>query len=160
MFSLRSLWTPATCCGDNVRMNLFALSALSLLISISAPSQSKDNPCWKAAMTQSDMNRCAGEDASAADAELNRVYQKLLSKIKADDNASKKVRSAQRAWIAFRDAQVEALFPAADKQGEYGSMYPLCHSKVTTAITRERIAQLRRMLEEKDPCEMSGDTKN
>jgi uncharacterized protein YecT (DUF1311 family) len=140
-------------------MNRSVLAALLVFVSISALSQSKDSPCWKTAMTQFDMNRCAGEDASAADTELNRVYQKLLLRVKGDDNATNKLRGAQRAWIAFRDAQIEALFPAADKQGEYGSMYPLCHSKVTTVITKERIAQLRRMLEEKDPCEMSSDNK-
>ncbi len=103
-------------------------------------------------MTQYEMNRGAGADASDADAELNRVYQQLLSTMKSDANAAKKLRAAQRAWIAFRDAQLEALYPAEDKRVEYGSMYPMCSARVVAAMTEERTAQLRKMLNE-DPCE-------
>jgi len=31
----------------------------------------------------------------------------------------------QRAWPGYRDAYLEAMFPAADKQTEYGSIYPM-----------------------------------
>lgn len=105
-------------------------------------------------MAQSEMNRCADEDATWADAELNRVCQDLLSKTKGDANANKKLRDAQRAWIAFKEAELEALYPAEDKQREYGSIYPMCYAKVATAMTKERTAQLRRMLQDKDPCEI------
>jgi uncharacterized protein YecT (DUF1311 family) len=127
-----------------------------LLVSVSALAQSKENPCWKTATAQSEMNRCADQDAKAADAELNRVYKDLLSKNKDDANTTKKLREAQRAWIAFRDAQLEALYPAPDKQGEYGSIYPMCYAIVSTAMTKERTVQLRRMLQGKDPCD-TGD---
>jgi uncharacterized protein YecT (DUF1311 family) len=137
-------------------MNRLVPIVLLLLISTSAVSQSKENPCWKTAMAQSEMNHCAGEDARKADAELNRVYQNLLSKMKGDVSATKKVREAQRAWVAFRDAQLEALYPAENKQGEYGSIYPMCYAIVVTTMTKERTAQLRRMLQDKDPCD-TGD---
>ena len=106
-------------------------------------------------MAQSEMNRCAGEDAMAADTELDRVYQDLLAKSKGDTNATKKLRDAQRAWLAFRDAQLQALYPAEDKQREYGSIYPMCYAIVATAMTKERIAQLRKMLHDKDPCDVA-----
>jgi uncharacterized protein YecT (DUF1311 family) len=137
-------------------MNRVILVAFLLFVSVFAMSQSKENPCWKTAMTQSEMNHCADEDASAADAELNRVYQDLLSKNKTNVIATKKLRNAQRAWIAFRDAQLEAFYPAQDKQREYGSIYLMCHAKVAMAITKRRTAQLRRMLQDKDPCEIGG----
>ena len=107
-------------------------------------------------MAQSEMNRCADLDARRADADLNSVYQELLSKLKNDDNATKKLRAAQRAWLAFRDAHLQELYPAKDKQAGYGSMYPMCYAQVATVITKERMAQLRRMLEDKDPCGISG----
>ena len=100
------------------------------------------------------MNHCADQDAKAADAELNRVYQDLISKTKGDANATKKLRDAQRAWIAFRDAQLDALYPAQDKQREYGTIYPMCYAIVLTAMTKERTVQLRRMLQDKDPCDI------
>jgi len=105
-------------------------------------------------MAQSEMNHCADQDAKAADAELNRVYQDLISKTKGDANATKKLRDAQRAWIAFRDAQLDALYPAQDKQREYGTIYPMCYAIVLTAMTKERTVQLRRMLQDKDPCDI------
>ena len=135
-------------------MNRLVFTALLLFISISAISQ--ENPCWKTAMAQSEMNRCADEEARAADAELNRVYQDLLKKTQANANARKKLRDAERAWLAFRAAHLQALYPASDKQRDYGSIFPMCYSKVATAMTKERTTQLRRMLEDKDPCD-TGD---
>jgi uncharacterized protein YecT (DUF1311 family) len=135
-------------------MNRFVIAVSVLFISASALSQSKENPCWKTAMAQSEMNHCADEDAKAADAELNHVYQDLLSKTKGDANATRKLHDPQGAWITFRDAQLEALYPAQDKQREYGSIYPMCYATVVTAMTKERTAQLRRMLQDKDPCQI------
>lgn len=42
-------------------------------------------------MAQNEMNRCADLDARQADADLNRVYRELLSKLKSDDNATKEI---------------------------------------------------------------------
>ena len=103
-------------------------------------------------MAQSEMNRCADLDARKADSELNAVYNQLLSKLKSDQNATKKLRMAQRAWIAFRDAQLDALFPAEDKQAEYGTISPMCYSQAATTMTKERTAQLREMLNSDGPC--------
>jgi uncharacterized protein YecT (DUF1311 family) len=143
--------------GDNAVMNRLVPIALLLFVSTSVVSQSKENPCWKKAMAQSEMNHCASEDARAADAELNHVYQDLLSKTKGDANAAKKLRDAQRAWIAFRDAELRALYPAEDKQREYGSIYPMCYAKMVTAMTKDRTAELLRMLQDKDPCDIGDE---
>jgi uncharacterized protein YecT (DUF1311 family) len=137
-------------------MNRALITASFLLIATLGLCQSSGNPCWETAMAQSEMNRCAGLDAREADADLNRVYQELLSKLKNDDNATKKLRAAQRAWLTFRDAHLQELYPAEDKQRDYGSMYPMCNAQVATAVTKERTAQLRRMLDDKDPCDTSA----
>lgn len=107
-------------------------------------------------MAQSEMNRCADLDARVTDADLNHVYEDLLAKLKGNDNAIKKLRTAQRAWLAFRDAHMQELYPAEDKQAQYGSIFPMCYSQVITAMTKERTAQLRRMLGDKNPCDTSG----
>ena len=39
--------------------------------------------------------------------------------------AAAKIKTAQRAWIAYRDAYMGAMYPAKDKQAEYGSIYPM-----------------------------------
>jgi Uncharacterized protein conserved in bacteria len=139
-------------------MNGRLVAACFLLIASSAFAQPTENPCWKSAMAQSAMNRCADLDAKEADTDLNRVYQELLTKLKNDDNAMRKLRAAQRAWLAFRDAHLQELYPAKDKQAEYGSIFPMCYAQIAMAMTKERTAQLRRMLEDKDPCQVSGNS--
>ena len=42
----------------------------------------------------------------------------------------------------FRDAHVQAIYPAADKRRAYGSIYPLCRWQVLTELTRARTTQL------------------
>ena len=93
-----------------------------LFVAASMLCQSTERACWKTAMAQQEMNRCADLDARAADADLNRVYQELLAKLKGDDNTTKKARGAQRVWLSFRNAHLQELYPAADKQAEYGSI--------------------------------------
>jgi len=56
--------------------------------------------------------------------------------------------------LAFRDPHLRALYPAEDEQREYGCIDPMGHSRVATAMTKERTAQLRRMLQDEDPGEM------
>lgn len=108
------------------------------------------NPCAKA-MTQLDLNQCFCEQNNKADAELNRVYQKLLAANAEDKVFVEKLKNAQRAWIAFRDAQLEALYPTVDNpRVTYGSVYPMCHCIAEEELTVERTRQLRRMLEPKE----------
>src|SRR5512143_4114487 len=77
--------------------------------------------CRKNATSQLALNRCAGEELAQADAELNRVYGRLLAKFKDVCAAVRNLRNAQRAWLACRDAKLQAVYPHADKLGEYGS---------------------------------------
>jgi hypothetical protein len=53
------------------------------------------------------------------------------------------MRQAQRAWIAFRDAHPAARFPKADKQVEYGSVYPTCCCAALTELTELREKELK-----------------
>jgi len=68
------------------------------------------------ATTQLAMNACANEEAICDDAELDVTYQKLLSAAGEEPaGAAEKIRAAQRAWIAYRDAYIDAMYPAKDK---------------------------------------------
>lgn len=111
-----------------------------------------------AAQTQLDLNAQAGAEFAAADAELNRVYQQIRSRYRGEQQFLNKLRDAQRAWIAFRDAELEAIYPppaSGSMQQAYGSILPMCLAEQKARLTRERTAQLRRWLdgvEEGDPC--------
>ncbi|HYL15646.1 MAG TPA: lysozyme inhibitor LprI family protein [Terriglobales bacterium] len=127
-------------------MNRLFIAVLFSVIATSVWAQSKESPCWKAARTQSEMNHCADLDAREAEVDLNHVYNQLLAKLKADKNATEKLRIAQRAWLAFRDAHMQELYPAEDKQAEYGTVFPMCADLALADLTRQRMKMLKQML--------------
>jgi uncharacterized protein YecT (DUF1311 family) len=98
------------------------------------------SPCDEA-RTQMDMNECADREYRKADAELNRVYQQLM---RASGGRDAKLKSAQLAWIKFRDAECD--YEAAFNEG--GSMQPMTYSFCLADVTRARTKQLRDSLKE------------
>ncbi|MBX3689985.1 lysozyme inhibitor LprI family protein [Dokdonella sp.] len=113
-----------------------------------ATTQPAVDDCMDRAQTQADMADCASKGGNAAaDRELNEVYRKVLVAHAKDAVFVAKLKTAQRAWIAFRDAELEARFPAKDKQAEYGSSYSMCADGALESMTRQRIKDLRAWLE-------------
>lgn len=106
------------------------------------------------AQTQADLNDDACATYQKADKKLNAVYQQVLKQHQDDVNFTTRLRKAQRAWLAFRDAELEAIYPAVNKQVEYGSIYPTCNCLEQTALINQRIEQLSGWLdaEEGDVC--------
>ena len=104
--------------------------------------------CIQKAKTQAAMDACANGEAKRADAELKRVYSELLSRAKSNSDAVAKIRKAERAWIVYRDAYLDAMYPAKDKQAEYGSMFPMEADLLKARLTRQQIAALRTMLKQ------------
>lgn len=103
--------------------------------------QPKKQPC-NDALNQQEMNRCAAEEYKKADAELNKVYQQLLPKLEAAHK--EKLKTAQRAWLSFRDAHCD--YESLIFEG--GTMQPLIQYSCLEAVTRERTKQLRASLQE------------
>jgi len=93
--------------------------------------------CSGWSQTQAEMNQDAAQRFAKADAELNVVYKKLMASL--DDVAKEKLRAAQRAWVAFRDA--EATFEADESRG--GTLEPLLVFTTQADLTEERIGVLR-----------------
>ena len=114
------------------------------------------------AQTQLQMTDEACQKFKKADAELNRVYQQILSANARDANFTKAFREAQRAWISFRDAQVKAIYPDPSPNA-YGSINPMCRCGVLEEITTQRANELKRRWidgsEEGDACVGSGAVK-
>src|SRR5262245_24058654 len=98
------------------------------------PAAPAKNPSCANAQAQSEMNQCAYDDFQKADAELNRVYQQLLLKTDREE----KLKAAQRAWVAFRDADCE--YDASDSAG--GSLEPLLRYSCYETATKTRTNQL------------------
>jgi uncharacterized protein YecT (DUF1311 family) len=96
------------------------------------------------AQTQAAMNREAHASFQKADARLNSLYAKVLASV--DDEGKEKLKAAQRAWVAFRDA--EAALRADEARG--GTMAPLLYENAREELTEARIKQLRSLLEPSD----------
>ena len=74
-------------------------------ITVAATTTSHAAPCWAKGDT-ADITECFTSSASEADAELNRLYQKI-SLVLHPDNL-RQLQEAERFWINYRDATCKA----------------------------------------------------
>lgn len=109
-------------------------------------------------ITQTDMNLDVFNNYKQVDNTLNKVYQTILSEYKNDSVFLERFKESQRAWIKFRDAELNAIFPLGNSdegRAVYGSVYPMCISGELIRLTEERVKQLKVWLigtEEGDVC--------
>jgi uncharacterized protein YecT (DUF1311 family) len=106
-------------------------------------------PRCNEAGTQQEMTACAYDAFKKSDRKLNETWQALLWKERGDSNYIEKLREAQKAWMAFRDAEVAARFACEqqDMQRCWGSMYGTSLNYFKKKLTDERQARLQEMLE-------------
>jgi uncharacterized protein YecT (DUF1311 family) len=128
------------------------LVIVTLFFAASLPLFSQDSEQFKAcnakAQTQTDMNACAGAEANRIDAKLNALYRQLLSKAAGEQNAVAKIKASERAWIAYRDAYIDATYPATDKQSGYGSMYGMDVALLRAKLTQQHLAEMQELLKQ------------
>lgn len=133
--------------------------AIALLIA-SLPALAQDSAqysaCNEKAKTQTEMNACASEEAARADAALNEVYRKVLAQAGKQEEAVAKIKAAERAWIAYRDAYMDAMYPAKNKQAEYGSIYPMEADLLRAKLTQRQVTALKELLQQYSGDEHSG----
>lgn len=102
------------------------------------------------AQTQVEMNEHTYQIYKKTDKELNDVYKKVLTKYKNDKVFISKLQKAELAWIKYRDAYIESIYPEENKYN-YGSAYPMCVNQIMTEVTQQRIKELKLWL--KGICE-------
>jgi uncharacterized protein YecT (DUF1311 family) len=102
------------------------------------------------ARTQYDLNVCAYEGTKHADDEINHIYAKVIAKFASDPDAVAKIRAMERAWIIYRDAYIEATYPARNKQSAYGTRFPMEVAELRADLTRKQIDALKRLLQTDD----------
>ena len=111
------------------------------------------DPCPNA-KSQLDLNDCYGNLYQSADAQLNATYNNIVGFVKKnlllaqhDDNAAlithnetslNKLLAAQRAWLAYRDANCDSI----KFQYEGGSIQPMIWSQCMADATQQRITTL------------------
>lgn len=108
------------------------------------------------------MNESARTEFLRADKELNSIYQKMLKDNAADTIFINNLKTAQRAWIQFRDAEMKMKYPERE-DGFYGSAAPMCWNIYLKDLTTARIRTLKQWvdgIEEGDVCGGSIPVKN
>jgi uncharacterized protein YecT (DUF1311 family) len=123
---------------------------LVLLLAMTLPAAAQDVDCTNV-ITQLDMNTCAAQDWEEADARLNDVYAQTLAVLQeadanypiSGDSEEDRLRAAQRAWIAYRDANCDSAgYPMRG-----GSAEPLLTYGCLRSMTEDRIAELQALTE-------------
>jgi uncharacterized protein YecT (DUF1311 family) len=94
------------------------------------------------AQTQAEMNQTAGKGYYKADAELNKVYKVLMSKL--DEKGKSLLIKAENDWIKYRDSHCK--FEASFYEG--GSMQPMIYSGCLESVTMDRIKELKEAIKE------------
>jgi uncharacterized protein YecT (DUF1311 family) len=122
--------------------------ALALLLggSISAHAGDKID-CKSQDLNQMQLDQCAGMDFTAADAKLNALYKTLMAKYDAANGA--KLKTAERAWIAWRDAECD--YETNGTAG--GTINPMEDAICLKEKNNQRIQELNRQLN----CNMEND---
>jgi uncharacterized protein YecT (DUF1311 family) len=94
------------------------------------------------AQTQSELNADVCSALRQAEQKMQETYSRVLERRKDDHAFVTKISRAQAAWKAFLDASLEAVYPAEDKQSEYGTMFPMCSCGKAIVLVEDRTKQL------------------
>ena len=94
-------------------------------------------PC--AGSTTRDVEQCLATGFARADAELNRYYAAAVARLtrEQDTTTLAKLRASERAWIAYRDAECDAVLNSWKGGTVRGAMTLGCRTRITEARTLE-----------------------
>ena len=99
------------------------------------------------------MNDQACSNYKKADGEMNHAYQAILRDYRKDREFVAALRKAQLAWIRYRDAHLNSIFPG--DRSQYGSINTMCRCNELAELTKARTQVLNRWvegIEEGDVC--------
>ncbi len=121
---------------------LAALAALLAPAPAAAPAQEVD---CAAAYTTVEINWCGEQAWLAADEALNAAYREAVALAKTIDaeggeGTEESLRTAQRAWVAFRDAACEAEARPFSPGSIMGAITYGCLQRLTLARTDDLVA--------------------
>lgn len=111
---------------------------LFVLITTEVQTQPQD-PCK--GETTPEMKMCAAKRYKQADDELNKVYRELMSKLD-DDGHRTSLKTAQQAWLKYRDGHCE--FVSYLNRG--GTIYSVVLTECMTSLTSSRAKELKEEL--------------
>lgn len=126
----------------NSRIVICALLSLSLLTAAGAKTQKERQiqPC-EGNGSQAEATGCAHREFQAADAELNKAYNRLAGILDADEKAL--LKESELAWIKYRDSN--CTFESSQYAG--GTMRPMIEYFCLARVTKARTAELKEQYE-------------
>ncbi|MDF1606663.1 lysozyme inhibitor LprI family protein [Hoeflea sp. YIM 152468] len=137
-------------------MILRTLTGCCIAILLTAAAFADEPPSCLDPQTQVELTYCASVDYESADADLNALWPDIVAAAKTNDEyvadmiagsdvptTLEALRTAQRAWIKYRDAQCE--YEAYEVFG--GTAQPMVGSLCLARLTRERIEVLSQTLD-------------
>ena len=83
-----------------------------------------------------------GKAYKKSDSELNTLYKQIMSRLKDDEPTTKLLVTAQKAWVAFRDAECD--FSTSRSSG--GTIYPMIQAICLDKLTSKRVGELKTYL--------------
>jgi uncharacterized protein YecT (DUF1311 family) len=142
-----------------------AIFVLLTATTLSSQQQDKENTPSQAcgdAISQMELDQCAGQQYRKADARLNAIYHKTIDLMKGDladaqkdkdpnqikyvQQSIDKLRAAEKAWVQYRDLHCEG----ARHQYEGGCMNPMIWGFCMADTTLDRIKELKSAYEDGD----------
>ncbi|MFD1197482.1 lysozyme inhibitor LprI family protein [Brucella gallinifaecis] len=113
----------------------FAAVALTTIL-FSSTAFASSTEC-EDAQDQTTMTKCANDELSKADKQLNTNYKEIEKRLADDDEAKRLLVTSQRAWVKFRDA--ECNFSSSATVG--GSIHPMMLASCRAQLTEDRNKQ-------------------
>ena len=112
------------------------------LVALMLPAAHADE-CMENAEDQAAMAQCAAQAYQASDAQLNELFHEIRQRVGDDVDTRHLLRDAERAWIAFRDAECSFVSSAVGGGSAYSMVYDLCLDD----LTQKRVEDLRYYLD-------------
>jgi uncharacterized protein YecT (DUF1311 family) len=124
-------------------MTAFAFSSF-------AQEGAKKDPCEKANETgiTTDLVECSQQKLAQADVELNKVYRRLISKLK-DKKWELKLRAAQQTWIKYRDTNCDYESQLSGGGSAVTFEYNFCLAEMT-AVRAKDLQEMHDKIKERD----------
>jgi uncharacterized protein YecT (DUF1311 family) len=113
-----------------------------LVASANGTSAHAAESCDTASSSQADLNECYGNAYKKSNGELNSLYKRITVRLKDDAATTKLLVAAQKAWVAFRDAECNFSTSGSAQ----GSVYPMIQSICLDGLTSNRIDDLKSYL--------------
>ena len=102
--------------------------------------------CLETAMSQQDMNQCAGIDYKKVESEMHRVIKEIQRLYKGEVEFLTNLEKSQQHWETQLELDLDLKYPKSDEPMYYGSVFPMCYSGYKTRLTLQRISFLKEWL--------------